>query len=525
MNPIEESEKLIDTAWSLFNKIPLGRQHLEQLSDLKVRLHQPCELAIAGKVKAGKSSFLNVLIGEDLAKVGDVETTATINRFCYGKPEFPDRPVKVVWNTGKVTFENQAFMNDLQGRTSEVLEMASKIDYLEYRIEHPILRELTIVDTPGTGAVVDEHQDVADMYFNLREKHKQQTRVCTSHADAVVYLIRAVPNMRDKSFLDDFKRNTEDGIPLNAIGVLSKVDENTSLLADRVNQAQYLADCLKQQLSTVIPVSAILYKVVQEKKHLFNEWKQEIQVIPPKTFEMMLKSSAMFMKCRFSDITVEKRQTMKSGMPWSIFRTIISTLYHTNKIEDAVTELLDIANIDKVRHTIYDYFFKRSKLIRCSRVLADLYTMCLKIQTLGFYKLRKETAIFARWEKFATQYKVHEAEGLAEYLRTQYLSLSEIDNLENEVTHKLKSDIEKLQIDIQHIDKDFQTLSAIQTNRDLFTDEELNEFRALFGMNNKELSPNVIINRLEYWRGEVAFVNSTIKRQIINNAIEKYSHL
>lgn len=81
MNPIEESEKLINKAWDLFQEIPLGRGYLERLSALKVRLHQPCELAIAGKVKAGKSSFLNALIGENLAKVGDLETTATINRF------------------------------------------------------------------------------------------------------------------------------------------------------------------------------------------------------------------------------------------------------------------------------------------------------------------------------------------------------------------------------------------------------------------------------------------------------------
>lgn len=108
MNYIEESEKLINTAWSLFQEIPLGRSFLEQLSSLKLRLHQPCELAIAGKVKAGKSSFLNALIGEDLAKVGDLETTATINRFCYGKPENPSRPVKVVWDDGTSTYEHES---------------------------------------------------------------------------------------------------------------------------------------------------------------------------------------------------------------------------------------------------------------------------------------------------------------------------------------------------------------------------------------------------------------------------------
>ena len=44
-------------------------------------------------------------------------------------------------------------------------------------------------------------------------------------------------------------------------------------------------------------------------------------------------------------------------------------------------------------------------------------------------------------------------------------------------------------------------------------------------MRKERLSLDVVMDRLEYWRGEVAFVNSTIKRQIINNAIEKYSQL
>lgn len=294
MNPIEESEKLIDLAWKLFEKIPLGRQQMKHLSALKVRLHQPCELAIAGKVKAGKSSFLNVLLGEDLAKVGDVETTATINRFCYGKPEFPDRPVKVAWEDGTVTFETLQFMDNLQGHDPEVMRTASRINYLEYRLEHPILKELTLVDTPGTGATVDEHQLVADAYFNLREKHKEQTRICTSQADAVVYLMGAVANVRDQSFLNDFKKNTEDGIPMNAIGVLSKVDVDTELLENKDVQAQYLAGCLKEQLSTVIPVSAGLYKTVQEKSCFFDGWQKNVKSIPPDTMKSMLKSEKLF---------------------------------------------------------------------------------------------------------------------------------------------------------------------------------------------------------------------------------------
>ncbi|MBO5026488.1 MAG: dynamin family protein [Bacteroidaceae bacterium] len=526
MNPIEESEKLINTAWNLFNKIPYGREHLEDLSNLEVGLHQPCELAIAGKVKAGKSSFLNVLIGEDLAKVGDLETTATINRFCYGRPEYPNRPVKVAWEDGTITFEGLDFMNSLQGHDTETLKKASQIDYLEYRIEHPLLRELTVVDTPGTGAVVSEHQDVTELYFNLREKHKIQTRACTSKADAVVYLMGAVPNIRDKSFLDDFKKNTEDGMPLNAVGVLSKVDIDAKLLENREEQAQYLTDCLKEQLSTVIPVSAGLYKAVKDTEHSFREWQSLLHDIPKETFDKMLRAEQLFMLKSYSNIPVEKRQDIKKGLHWSIFRTIARVLYETQSVEEAIKTLYEMANIDSVRKTIDDYFFKRSKLIRCTRVLSELYNRCLKVQTFGLFKLRQDAGQFARWERFARQYRESEAAGLADYLKSQYMTTAEIDGIEKEVT-KLKATIEQLQMDIQQTDKDFQTLSAIQANKELFDEEEMEEFSLLFGgYGEYRYKEKVWIQeRIEFWNGEVSFVFSSVKRSIINSAIEKYNHI
>lgn len=526
MNPIEESEKLINIAWELFNKIPLGRKNLEKLSDLQVKLHLPCELAIAGKVKAGKSSFLNVLIGKDLAKVGDLETTATINRFCYGKPDNPNRPVKVIWCNGNISYETLDFMNGLQGHDSKTLEIASQIDYLEYRIEHPILRELTIVDTPGTGAVVSEHQDIAEIYFSLREKHKQQTRACTSHADAVVYLMGAVPNIKDKSFLDDFKKNTEDGIPLNAIGVLSKVDIDTKLLETRTEQALYLSECLKEQLSTVIPVSAGLYKAVKEIQQNFEEWQSLLHGISKETFEKMLKAEQLFMLPTYSDIPVEKRKDMKGKLQWSIFRTIVKVLYETTSIQEATNVLLHYANIDSVRETIDNYFFKRSKMIRCTRVLTELYNLCIYIQSFGIYQLKEESAKFEKWEKFARQYNVYDAIGLADYLKNQRLTKEEIDRIEQDITYNLKNSIEQLLLDIKQSDKDFQTLNLIQTNRYLFTEDELIEFDSLFGFNiGKDFDKEAIENRISFWRGEIAFIYSKIKRQIVNSAIEKYNHL
>ncbi|MHB1424406.1 MAG: dynamin family protein, partial [Gemmataceae bacterium] len=49
------------------------------LDHLAGQVDKPCVLAVVGRMKAGKSTFINALLGEDLAPVGNTETTATIN--------------------------------------------------------------------------------------------------------------------------------------------------------------------------------------------------------------------------------------------------------------------------------------------------------------------------------------------------------------------------------------------------------------------------------------------------------------
>src|SRR5215212_9667254 len=86
----------------------------ERMEGLAKQVREPCVVAVVGRVKVGKSTFVNALLGEDLAKVGTTETTATINYFVYGDSN-PDFPVRCHWRGGKVTEESRAFLDGLQG--------------------------------------------------------------------------------------------------------------------------------------------------------------------------------------------------------------------------------------------------------------------------------------------------------------------------------------------------------------------------------------------------------------------------
>ena len=58
----------------------------EMVSDLRNRIHEPFMFVIVGEVKAGKSSFVNALLGtgKEICKVVLQPMTDTIQQILYG---------------------------------------------------------------------------------------------------------------------------------------------------------------------------------------------------------------------------------------------------------------------------------------------------------------------------------------------------------------------------------------------------------------------------------------------------------
>src|SRR5215210_4626458 len=94
---------------------------LQALRQAEADLEELFMLVVVGEFNSGKSSFINALLGEDVLPEGVTPTTATINLLRYG-PTVTER------ETGDFVTE----------RT--------------YPAE--FLREISIVDTPGTNAII-----------------------------------------------------------------------------------------------------------------------------------------------------------------------------------------------------------------------------------------------------------------------------------------------------------------------------------------------------------------------------------
>lgn len=89
-------------------------------------------LVIVGEVKAGKSSFLNALVGEDVCRVAPEPCTVRIQELVYG----PERAVTSLGDAWERLY-----------------------------LPKDVLRELSLVDTPGTNSILQDHQTITENYI------------------------------------------------------------------------------------------------------------------------------------------------------------------------------------------------------------------------------------------------------------------------------------------------------------------------------------------------------------------------
>lgn len=104
------------------------------VSDLRNRINEPFMFVIVGEVKAGKSSFINALLetGREITKVAPQPMTDVIMQILYG-----DSEETIVVNP----YLKQVFL---------------PVD---------ILKEIAIVDTPGTNTIVEHHQQITESFI------------------------------------------------------------------------------------------------------------------------------------------------------------------------------------------------------------------------------------------------------------------------------------------------------------------------------------------------------------------------
>jgi GTP-binding protein EngB required for normal cell division len=119
------------------------------------------DVAVLGQFKAGKSSFLNSLIGRPLLPVGAIPVTTVITRLQYGEKE---RAVVSHFDGTK----EEIPLQDLGEFTAESKNPSNEKNVEVVDVELPSLQGypgLRLVDTPGLGSVYQYHMQTAENWL------------------------------------------------------------------------------------------------------------------------------------------------------------------------------------------------------------------------------------------------------------------------------------------------------------------------------------------------------------------------
>lgn len=219
------------------------------LTGLARRLDEPLRIAVAGMVKAGKSTLINAVVGEEIAPTDAGECTRVVTWYRYGAAPSvtlvpagggPARALPVRREDGRLRL-------DLGGTAPEEVERLV--------VEWPAraLRDLVLIDTPGTSSLSTE--------VSARTAAALTPEDVPAEADAVVYLMRHL-RAADTAFLEAFRDAA--GGSANAVAVLSRADEIGAGRLDALVSARDIASraredpALRELAVAVVPVAGLL---------------------------------------------------------------------------------------------------------------------------------------------------------------------------------------------------------------------------------------------------------------------------
>lgn len=237
----ERLEDILTAATELLAKLPselLGvglagvPEALNRVIAARERLARPLTIAIMGEFSAGKSTFVNALLGEAVAPMGVLPTTNTINVFRRGT----GRGARVHYRDGSISTVSASELDPYLRNLDD--QEADRIRHLEIDRVGERMGDAAVVDTPGLNA--------------LDEYHEQVARAFIEEADAVVWIFSATQGgaATEAGILEELREGGR-----KVLGVLNKVDTLDSE-AEREELAAYLREQLGEVLVEVLPLSA-----------------------------------------------------------------------------------------------------------------------------------------------------------------------------------------------------------------------------------------------------------------------------
>ncbi|MDG4663264.1 dynamin-like GTPase family protein [Mycobacterium sp. 236(2023)] len=337
-----------------------------ELRRIGARLNQPIRIALAGTLKAGKSTLVNALVGEDIAPTDATEATRIVTWFRHGA-------------TPKVTANHRGGRRsnvpiDRDGGLSFDFAHLDPEDVLDLDVEWPAaeLVDATIIDTPGTSSL---SRDVSARTLRLLVPEDGVPRV-----DAVVFLLRTL-NAADTALLKQIGELVGGSSgALGVIGVASRADEIGAGRIDAMMSAKDVAQRFTTEMEqtgicqAVVPVSGLLALTARTLRQSEFAALEKLANVDPTDLAKAMLSVDRFTR---DDATLPVDAGVRAALldRFGMFGIRISIAVLRAGVRDSValaSELLERSGLVALRDVIDQQFAQRSDLLKSHTALLSL---------------------------------------------------------------------------------------------------------------------------------------------------------
>ena len=365
-------ESVVRTAATVTAGTPLA----QEVEAARARLAEPLRVAIAGRVKAGKSTLLNALVGERLAPTDAGESTKIVTLYQEGL----NYVVRALLKDGGseelgFTRNDGALRIDLGARA------AAEIDRLEVTWPSSALRELTLIDTPGLASINDENSLRTREFLALEEDR-------SSEADAVIYLMRHM-HRSDHEFLESFlDRSMGNVSPVNAVAVLSRADEIGACRIDAIDSAKRIADryrtdeSLRGLCATVIPLAGLVAETgLTLREHEFASLRA-LASMETDALRMLLLSADRFADPGVEGVTVETRRQLLDRFGLFGLRLSLSAMKEgrVSTAPQLSALLVGASGLPELRRVLREAFQPRAEVLKARSTLVALGAVARRLR-------------------------------------------------------------------------------------------------------------------------------------------------
>jgi hypothetical protein len=336
-----------------------------RLRALRERLDGPLRVALVGRVKAGKSTLLNALVGERLAPTDAGECTRVVTEYRHGAvPRVALHAADGRSRALPVRREDGALRLDLAGTAADDVERLV-VDWPAAPLDG-----LTLVDTPGTASLSGAAGERTAEFVGS---------AAGAGPDGLLFLTRRV-QPEDLAVLTAFRTATGSALHTTTLLVLSRADEVGSGQLEAMLAARDLAlrtadePAVRALGTPVVPVAGLLGLAGRLLRHRDFVALRNLALAPVDRVEDMLLTADRFCRAEAPvPLSAAMRTALLDELGMFGIRLSITLLRGDVAGPDALAdELVRRSGLAELERLVDIHFRRRSEVLRGAAALRAL---------------------------------------------------------------------------------------------------------------------------------------------------------